>query len=119
MKMHKGLSARLRFATFLSVIALGSLVSLSPADAQTVLPGTTVGESCTKYKDMPAYPEFISYYQCNNATTVKFVEYYAASGEMFEYIEFRDSFGNLLESRFGRESGIGAPMVPLADSQTP
>lgn len=112
---------RRRSVALLSIVGLGLMISLAPVDgsAQTVLPGTTVGDNCTKYKEIPAYPEIIDYYQCKDSSTVKFVDYYAANGEFFQYVEFRDMFGNLVESRFARAAPGNSPVIPLADSQTP
>jgi hypothetical protein len=63
--------------------------------------------------------EFIFYYQCNDGTTVKFVDYMAANGESFKYVEFRDRYGALSESRFTRYAmGSNSP-IELADSVTP
>ena len=103
----------------LVIVVVGLMAIPMGASAQTVLPGQTIGETCTIYKEIPADPEFVEYYQCRNGGTVKAVNYFAADGEMFQYLEFRDSLGTLMESRFVRESSVGAPAIPLADSVAP
>jgi hypothetical protein len=69
------------------------------------------------------YPEFIAYSKCTDGSTVKGVSYFEPDGTMFQYLEFRDALGNLVESRFGRapasQSTQGSSVAPLADSVSP
>ena len=86
------------------------------------LPGTTVGDNCTSYKQIPfstTSSQEIDYLRCTDGTTVKFVYYAEPGGVMYQYAEFRDALGNLVESRFGRAPAMGSPLVPLADSVSP
>jgi hypothetical protein len=103
--------------------AVGLLVSVVPANAaaQTVLPGTTIGDNCTMYKSVPSGDtELIGYWRCSDRTTAKIVTYEAKSGELFQYTEFRDANNNLTESRFIRlNSRSDLTITPLSDSQTP
>lgn len=95
------------------------LIVPSAASAQGVRPGTTVGDNCTKYRDIPADQEYISYYQCRDGSTVKFVSYVAGDGQIFTYTEFRNTYGILFASTFSR-SPVNAPgAIPLADSDVP
>jgi hypothetical protein len=109
-----------RFLPLVGAVALG-LVTVAPADglAQTILPGTTIRDNCTIYKEIDSDPEFIFYYQCNDGTTAKSINYIASDGEVFLYLEFRDQNGNLFGSRFGRQDHRNGPVIPLADSKSP
>jgi hypothetical protein len=103
---------------------VGAITAVTVAPSFAVgLPGTTVGDNCTKYKDISNYPEFIAYSSCTDGSTVKGVSYFEPDGTMFQYLEFRDPQGNLVESRFGRapasQSSQGIAVAPLADSVSP
>jgi hypothetical protein len=103
---------------------VGAIAALTVAPALAVgLPGTTIGDNCSSYKQIPNDPEYISYYRCNDGSTVKIVTYLdmstATSTFLFQYTEFRDPLGNLVESRFGREPIGSDSVVPLADSVSP
>ena len=101
-----------------TVLGVSLTIPMS-ADAQTVRPGTTVGETCAIYKELPGPSEIIHYWQCSDGGTVKFVTYFAADGEGFQYTEFHDANGVLIESRFGRAPNEGSSIIPLADSVAP
>jgi hypothetical protein len=103
----------------LAVAGLAVLALLPVTASAQTLPGTTVGEACTTYKEINQPPEYITYYQCRGGSTVKFIQYRAESGELFTYVEFRDQYGQLTESRFSRAPNLSASDIPLGDSVSP
>lgn len=110
---------RRRLAIVAALVAAIAL-PVGVANAQRVLPGTTVGENCTIYREIPAFPERIGYYQCRGGSTVKFVSYTAANGEAFQYAEWRDEYGMLFATTFTRYAAAApTTAIPLADSAVP
>jgi hypothetical protein len=112
----------LRVLIPIATVGAVAVLTVAPASAAG-LPGTTVGDNCTIHKNIPftSIPgEAVSYYRCNDGSTVKSVDYIEADNTDYNYVEFRDGLGNLTESRFGRYAAFGSsPLTPLADSVSP